>query len=134
MKKSLVIMTLISAILFCGMYILSSISPPLSEWKPNNNKINSVRLWIDIVIFLSLYIIPLILYKSGMHTMKYIMAIFCGIGMFVSCSIMIGLSITSSIFGSDSPSLVVLVLCTATLIANFFWYILAFHKKNHTTA
>lgn len=126
MKKSLVIITLLSAILFCSMYIFSSILPPLSEWKPNN--INSVRLWIDIIIFLALYIIPLILYKSGIHAMKYIMAIFCGIGIFVSLTIVIGLSITSTIIGSASPSPVVIVLCTATLIANIVWYILAFRN------
>ncbi|MBE1556953.1 DUF5391 family protein [Sporosarcina limicola] len=126
MKKSLVIITLLSAILFCSMYIFSSILPPLSEWKPNI--INSVRLWIDIIIFLALYIIPLILYKSGIHAMKYIMAIFCGMGIFVSLTIVIGLSIMSSIFGSASASPVVIVLCTATLIANIIWYILAFRN------
>lgn len=128
MKKGLVTMTLISAILFCSMYMVSSISPPLSEWKPNVNRINSVRLWIDIVIFLAFYIISLILYISGMYTMKYIMAIFCGMGMFLSFSIVIGLSITSSILGSSPPSPVVIVLCTATFIANIIWYILAFRK------
>ncbi|WLR42065.1 DUF5391 family protein [Bacillus carboniphilus] len=134
-KVSVMIVTLISAFLFFVVIILASASP-LSEMGRNANQFNSLGMWIAIAMIFAFYIIPLSIYIMGVDAMKYVMAIFCGVGVLCSFSILLTVLIVSSITKFVNSSLLGLALvCGLFILNNIFWYFITFRsaikeKKN----
>lgn len=125
-KSRIIFMTLVSALFFCSLLVAASLSP-LADSGPNANKFGTFNMWVSIGMVLAFYILPLILYIVGVHIMKLIMAVFCGVGLLM-CLTTLVVILTMEI----SPTL--LVLCIATLIVNVMWYFIAFRsssKPNH---
>jgi hypothetical protein len=131
-KNRIVIITLISAVLFCSLLIAFSLSP-LADSGPNANKFGSLGMWFSIGIILVLYIIPLSAYIAGANSMKYIMAVFCSLGL------MIGFSLLGVIlFMRESEHIIPdllgpLSFCIAALIVNIIWLIVAFRSVSSST-
>ncbi|MEH7463324.1 DUF5391 family protein [Bacillus thuringiensis] len=124
-KSRVIFMTLVSALLFCAMLVAASLSP-LADSGPNANKFGNSNMWASISIVLVFYILPLILYMVGLHIMKIVMAVFCGLGLLMSLTVLV---ITLTI----GLSTTLLVLCIATLIVNVMWYIIAFRSSSKPT-
>jgi len=135
-KKSndfgVIIVTTISALLFCSLIIITSLSP-LSEFGPKVNKFGSLGMWSAIGMILVLYILPLIIYKVGVAAMRFIMAIFCSIGILINIAT-IGIVLILGLQTSPFPYLVEIVgICITALIANFIWFFVAFRSSKKTS-
>ncbi|MEY9978757.1 DUF5391 family protein [Lysinibacillus sp. RC79] len=124
MRNGVILMTTISGLLFCFIMIAASLSP-----FPDPGGFNSLGMWLNIIMFLVFYILSLILYWVGVKGMKYVMAVFCGVGLLISLSI-IGLAFVKGMVTYNvSDFLYVIVLCVMSLIANIVWYIVAFKQS-----
>ncbi|MEN1936679.1 DUF5391 family protein [Paenibacillus sp. 102] len=132
-KSSIVFVTLISAFFFCAVLVVPSLSP-LADFGPNANKFNSLGMWKSIGTILLFYSVPLLLYIAGVNAMRFIMAILCGIGIFINlvilavvCIIMLASDYNASSF------LGVIIVCTAVIITNIIWFFVAFRSKRTST-
>jgi hypothetical protein len=127
-RKKVTIITLISAILFCSMTIVASLSP-LSEVGKNANQFNSLGMWLSIAMILFFYIVPLLMYRTGLEWVKYIMAVFCALGLLTLISIMFSIAIFG-VAKNMLPSLIsLLVICGMASITNIIWFFVALPTK-----
>ncbi|MGG0240062.1 DUF5391 family protein [Bacillus rhizoplanae] len=125
-KSRIIFMTLVSALLFCSLLVTASLSP-LANSGPSANKFGTMGMWTAIGMALATYLLPLILYIVGLNVMKFVMAVFCGLGLLINSVILI-VVLTMGRFP------ILLGLCIATLIVNVMWYFVAFRspsKLNH---
>jgi hypothetical protein len=130
-RKNVLIVTLISCLLFCSMIVVISLSP-LSDMGENANKFNSAGMWSAVgSIFLS-YIIPLTLYLLRMEFIKYIMAVFCFLGLVTSISIVaiiFAIDDLRSVIYTDLSLMIVVVCCSLLFIINILWLSVAFSSS-----
>lgn len=132
-KLSVVLMTLASALVFCSLLVVSSMSS-LSKSGPNANEFGSMGMWVSIGLVLVLYIIPLVIYMLGVNAMKIIMAILCGIGLLIILAIILSTLVVGSLSeGNSSDILGVIVLCIVALIINIIWFFVAFSSSPSIT-
>ncbi|MGG0184941.1 DUF5391 family protein [Bacillus rhizoplanae] len=125
-KSRIIFMTLVSALLFCSLLVVASLSP-LADSGPSANKLGTMGMWTAIGMALATYLLPLILYIVGLNVMKFVMAVFCGLGLLINSVILI---VVLTMGGFP----ILLGLCIATLIVNVMWYFVAFRspsKLNH---
>ncbi|ETT81463.1 DUF5391 family protein [Viridibacillus sp. FSL R5-0477] len=128
-KKGVIVMTLISAILFCSLIIASSLTP-ISDLGPNTNKFGSVGMWLGMLMILFCYLLPVILFLAGINAMKFVMAIFCGFGILIFTAT-IGTVFVLGIVQNIVPEvLVVVAICLAAIIVNISWFFVAFRPSN----
>ncbi|WP_397537972.1 DUF5391 family protein [Rummeliibacillus pycnus] len=127
-KKSISVITIISALLFCTIIVAVSLSP-LSELGEHANKFNSQGMWESIGSILLFYAIPLFIYLIGLEWIKYIMTFLCAFGIIIFAFVLfIALVIGNSI--NSIPELVnVLVVCSLAIIVNVIWFFVAFRKE-----
>ncbi|HEK9102896.1 DUF5391 domain-containing protein [Bacillus pfraonensis] len=132
-KSNIVFVTLISALLFCAVLIVSSLSP-LANLGPNANKFNSLGMWKSIGTILLFYIVPLFLYIVGVKTMRFIMAFLCGMGLFIHLVILTVVCIVIRVSDYNASSFLgVIIVCTAVIITNIIWFFVAFRPKRNST-
>lgn len=127
-KKKAIIITLLSAIVFCALIIAASLSP-LSEMGENANQFNSLGMWLAIAIILTFYIVPLALYVFGPKWMKIIMAILCATGIVVFLSTIVAVVIIGIINDMLTTLISVIMICGLGIIVNTVWFFVAFSKK-----
>src|SRR5699024_5861028 len=98
MRYSIIVVTAVSGCLFCSIMIFSTISP-----LPRGDSFNSAGMWINVALLLFVYILSLVFYIAGFNWMKYVMAVFCGLGLLTSLSIvaitLIEIAWLSSVYG-----------------------------------
>ncbi|MCY0090528.1 MULTISPECIES: DUF5391 family protein [Bacillus amyloliquefaciens group] len=128
-KKGAVAVTLLSALLFCLLPVLVSLSP-LAETGPNANRFNSAGMWAAVGQIFVIYAVPLILYILGIRVMKIIMAVFCGIGLIICAAVLLVTLLTAISLGQElSLYYGLLVWSGAAFIVNVVWYIAAFRSS-----
>ncbi|MCX2810647.1 DUF5391 family protein [Bacillus sp. ChL18] len=128
-KKGAVAVTLLSALLFCLLPVLVSLSP-LAETGPNANRFNSAGMWAAVGQILVIYAVPLILYILGIRVMKIIMAVFCGIGLIICAAVLLVTLLTAISLGQElSLYYGLFVWSGAAFIVNVVWYIAAFRPS-----
>lgn len=123
-KQCIIILTLISALLFCTFIIFSSASP-LSTLGTNANTFNSLGMWSAIGMILACYLLPLLLYIFGIRLMKLLMGIFCMFGVIIPFFI----NIIIIIFYGKVINYTLLVIITvgiALIFTNAIWLFVAF--------
>ncbi|MED4059674.1 DUF5391 family protein [Priestia megaterium] len=125
-KSSIILATIVSAILLCSLLIVSSLSS-LSDSGPNVNKFGDVGMWASVGTILVFYFLPLIIYVLGVDSMKIVMAVFCGLGMLIVITVLLVMAFMD-IFSSNSLiiSIGAFGLGVAALISNIIWYVVAF--------
>ncbi|MEK1831438.1 DUF5391 family protein [Priestia megaterium] len=125
-KSSIILATIVSAILLCSLLIVSSLSS-LSDSGPNVNKFGDVGMWASVGTILVFYFLPLIIYVLGVESMKIVMAVFCGLGMLIVITVLLVMAFMD-IFSSNS--LIISIgsfgLGIVALISNIIWYVVAF--------
>ncbi|MCM3105160.1 DUF5391 family protein [Bacillus velezensis] len=128
-KKGAVAVTLLSALLFCLLPVLVSLSP-LAETGPNANRFNSAGMWAAVGQIFVIYAVPLILYILGIRVMKIIMAVFCGIGLII-CAAVLLVALLTAISLEQELFLYygLFVWSGAAFIVNVVWYIAAFRSS-----
>ncbi|MCR6109726.1 DUF5391 family protein [Bacillus sp. A301a_S52] len=127
-KFNVMVMSVISAMLFCSVVVLSSLSS-LANTGPNANEYGSTGMWAAIVGILIFYIIPLVLYGIGVEAMSYVMATFCGVGILISMTI-VGVSVLMLSPSNDNVMLYsVIILGFALILVNIAWFFFAFYSK-----
>ncbi|MBA5711290.1 hypothetical protein DT036_09070 [Bacillus velezensis] len=128
-KKGAVAVTLLSALMFCLLPVLVSLSP-LAETGPNANRFNSAGMWAAVGQILFIYAVPLIMYILGVRGMKIIMAVFCGIGLII-CAAVLLVALLTAISLEQELSLYygLFVWSGAAFIVNVVWYIAAFRSS-----
>lgn len=131
-KYGIILMTLISALLFCSFIVMTSLSP-LADSSPNANKFGTQGMWGAIGMILICYMLPLIIYMIGINAMRFIMAILCGFGLLINV-MAIGTILIIGIVQNIVPDLLYVVgICTASVIANIIWFFIAFRStKKHS--
>ncbi|MGX6413659.1 DUF5391 family protein [Bacillus amyloliquefaciens] len=128
-KKGAVAVTLLSALLFCLLPVLVSLSP-LAETRPNANRFNSAGMWAAVGQIFVIYAVPLILYMLGIRVMKIIMAVFCGIGLIICAAVLLVALLTAISLGQElSLYYGLFVWSGAAFIVNVVWYIAAFRSS-----
>ncbi|MBL3615568.1 DUF5391 family protein, partial [Bacillus sp. RHFS18] len=128
-KKGAVAVTLLSALLFCLLPVLVSLSP-LAETGPNANRFNSAGMWAAVGQIFVIYAVPLILYILGIRVMKIIMAVFCGIGLIICAAVLLVALLTAISLGQElSLYYGLFVWSGAAFIVNVVWYIAAFRSS-----
>ncbi|MEJ3735724.1 DUF5391 family protein [Bacillus sp. XZ-5] len=128
-KKGAVAVTLLSALLFCLLPVLVSLSP-LAETGPNANRFNSAGMWAAVGQIFVIYAVPLILYILGIRVMKIIMAVFCGIGLIICAANLLVTLLTAISLGQElSLYYGLFVWSGAAFIVNVVWYIAAFRSS-----
>ncbi|WP_101287695.1 DUF5391 family protein [Bacillus sp. SJ-10] len=128
-EKNTVAVTLLSALLFCLLPVLVSLSP-LAETGPNANRFNSAGMWAAVGQILVIYAVPLIMYILGIRVMKIIMAVFCGIGFIICAAVLLVTLLTAISLGQElSLYYGLLVWSGAAFIVNVVWYIAAFRSS-----
>ncbi|MBP3951561.1 DUF5391 family protein [Bacillus suaedae] len=60
-KSSIVLLTLLSAFLFCSMIVVGSLSP-LADLGTNTNQFGDIGMWSAVGFVLILFLLPLILF------------------------------------------------------------------------
>lgn len=129
-KNGVVIMTLISALLFCSVVVATSLSP-LSDLGPNANKFGSLGMWSAIGTVLAFYILPLIVYMLGVDAMRYVMGVLCGFGLLINLSQIVVILVLGVFAENIIPSLLgVTCVCVATVIVSIIWYFVAFRSPS----
>ena len=129
-KKKIVLLTLLSALTFCGIIVASSLSP-LSEIG-NANQFNSIGMWLAIFMILVLYALPLMLYSLGLEWVKYVMSVFCALGILSIVFMILIVLIIGATKGIIASLTGVIFACGINLIINFIWFVAAFSKTNRT--
>ncbi|AOU02899.1 DUF5391 family protein [Bacillus velezensis] len=128
-KKGAVAVTLLSALMFCLLPVLVSLSP-LAETGPNANRFNSAGMWAAVGQILFIYAVPLIMYILGVRGMKIIMAVFCGIGLIICAAVLLVALLTAISLGQKlSLYYGLFVWSGAAFIVNVVWYIAAFRSS-----
>ncbi|MEW7871148.1 DUF5391 family protein [Bacillus velezensis] len=128
-KKGAVAVTLLSALMFCLLPVLVSLSP-LAETGPNANRFNSAGMWAAVGQILFIYAVPLIMYILGVRGMKIIMAVFCGIGLIICAAVLLVALLTAISLGQElSLYYGLFVWSGAAFIVNVVWYIAAFRSS-----
>ncbi|MGE7782158.1 DUF5391 family protein [Peribacillus sp. NPDC097264] len=131
-KKKIIIMTLFSALLFCMVIVLSSLSP-LADTGKNANQFNSIGMWLSIAMMLVLYFVPLLLYVIGLEWMKYVMAVFCSLSL-LSLLPMIGIVVFLGVMEGFTSSLIgVVIVSGMNILINTIWFFTAFSKGSKTS-
>src|SRR5699024_3455063 len=82
MRYSIIVVTDVSGCLFCFIMIFSTLSP-----LPRGDSFNSAGMCVNVALLLFVYILSLVFYIAGFNWMKYVMAVFCGLGLLTSLSI-----------------------------------------------
>lgn len=127
-RNNVIVMTLVSAFLFCVLVVIISLSP-LADLGPNANQFGSEGMWSSIGFILLCYILPLVIYILGVDMMRYIMAILCGLGVFMNLSLIVVIIMTSVFVDAIFPaSFGVIGVNIAVLIVNFIWFFVAFRS------
>ncbi|MEC1260352.1 DUF5391 family protein [Bacillus swezeyi] len=127
-KASVVIMTLISAFLFSSLLVTASLSP-LADSGPHANQFGTFGMWAAIGTVLVFYILPLIVYMIGIDAMKFVMAVFCGIGLLIIVAMIPVILLFGSFSGTQSALWGVISLCVVLTIVNVIWFFAAFRSS-----
>jgi len=127
-KFGVILTTVISALLFCSLIVVTSLSP-LSELGPNANTFNSVGMWSAIGMVLFFYTIPLVIYAAGVGMMRFIMAGFCSIGIFIHLSMLGAVLIMGSGADSFPYFFEIVAICIVSFIVNIIWFFQAFRTS-----
>ncbi|MGF9978078.1 DUF5391 family protein [Viridibacillus arvi] len=127
-KKGVIVMTLISAILFCSLLVVSSLTP-ISDLGPNANKFGSVGMWLGMVMILFCYLLPVILFLAGINSMKFFMAILCGFGILIFTATMGTVLILGFVQNIVPEIFGVVAICLAAIIVNISWFFVAFRPS-----
>lgn len=98
LKSGLIIITLLSAFFFCSFIIVASLSP-LADLGSAANTFNSFGMWAAIGSILAFYIPPLTLYIFGVDSMRFVMSVFCGFGLFIHTALFVFIIAIGSIEG-----------------------------------
>ncbi|KNE22561.1 hypothetical protein AFK71_01600 [Virgibacillus pantothenticus] len=127
-KKYLIALTILSAFLFCGLIIVTSLSP-LSELGDNANQFNSKGMWLSIAMILIFYLVPFILYTVGLNWMKIVMAVFCTIGIVMLLSTIVMVAIIGLINDNMLQLSSVMVISGMGVLVNIIWFFVAFRAR-----
>lgn len=121
-KKRIIVMTILSAILCTALLIATSLSP-LADSGDAANKFGTLGMWASLGMTLVFYIIPLAIYAAGVNAMRFIMAMFCGIGVLMNIVTLL------AALGLDVDNITLLVLSIAGIVVNVAWFPVAFGSK-----
>jgi len=124
MRYSIIVVTVISGCLFCFIMIFSTLSP-----LPRGDAFNSTGMWINVALLLFVYILSLVFYIAGFNWMKYVMAVFCGMGLLTFLSIVAITLISIAWMSSVSGFRMLLLFSILATLTNISWYVVAFRKK-----
>lgn len=126
-KKNIIGLTLFSAFLFCMVIVMCSLSP-LSETSVNANQFNSIGMWLSILMMFVLYIVPLLLYAIGLEWMKYIMAIFCSLGLLALLPMIAIVLFMGAMEGFTLSLIGVIIVSGMNVLVNTIWFFTTFSK------
>ncbi|OAA93287.1 DUF5391 domain-containing protein [Clostridium coskatii] len=127
-KYKVIFITLVSAVLFCSLIVISSLSP-LTNSGPNANKFNSFGMWLSVGIVLLLYIVPLIIYILGIRAVRFVMAFVLAVGILSDFSLTT-VVFMSSLFAKNLLYTLIGVICIVSLIVNAIWFLVVFRSSS----
>ncbi|AZV57517.1 DUF5391 family protein [Clostridium sp. AWRP] len=127
-KCKVIFITLVSAVLFCLLIVMISLSP-LSKSGLHANKFNSFGMWSSVGIILLFYIVPLMIYILGIRAVRFVLAFVLAIGILSDFSL-ITVVFISNLFAKNLLYTLIGVICIASLIVNAIWFLVVFHSSS----
>ncbi|WP_258561184.1 DUF5391 domain-containing protein [Bacillus aquiflavi] len=85
-------------------------------------------------MILTFYIVPLFMYIAGLKWMKYIMAIFCALGIIIFISFMFITVFIGTVKNLIPMLVTVLIICCVATIMNIIWFFIMFRSKDHQSS
>ncbi|WP_102692300.1 DUF5391 family protein [Rummeliibacillus pycnus] len=131
-NKGITISTIFSAILFCVLIVVISLSP-LSQLGKHANQFNSPGMWLAIINILSIYAIPLFLYLIGLEWMKFIMTFLCALGILIFTFLLLIVLVIGYSMHTISDLYSVIFVCSLAIITNVIWFFVAFNSKKNNS-
>ncbi|SDM92955.1 DUF5391 family protein [Sediminibacillus halophilus] len=128
MKRKVIIFTIISALLYSLIIILTTLTP-LADMGENANQFNTAGMWLAVGMVLFCYFVPLLFFLFGLTWIKYVMAALCGIGLLSFLPMFLGILLYMTKDGVSFILFAVLVTCGAGIIINLMWYFAAFRTN-----
>ncbi|MFD2133520.1 DUF5391 family protein [Pseudogracilibacillus auburnensis] len=128
MKKNkwLIMLTCVSAVLFVALIMSTSLSP-LAQFGKHANQFGSIGMWSSIGMIFVLYFIPLCIYVAGIDPIKYVMAIFCMLGIIITIAYALIALFLGILFLQGIQNLfIVIIIDLFLLIVNIIWLISMF--------
>ncbi|KHF40644.1 DUF5391 family protein [Halalkalibacter okhensis] len=125
---SAILLTSLSALLFCALIVVGSLSP-LANLGANANQFGDLGMWLAIAMVILCYSLPTILYFLSVSAMKVMMTIFCALGIIIHTFIILVLSVMTFIHVSLTPTILgIFGLSFASILLNFIWLFVVFGK------
>ncbi|QTM97942.1 hypothetical protein ERJ70_00535 [Sediminibacillus dalangtanensis] len=128
MKRKVTIFTIVSALLY-GLVIILTTLTPLAEIGESANQFNTAGMWLAVSIVLACYFVPLLFFLLGLTWIKYVMAALCGIGLLSFLPMFLGILLFMAKDGVSLSLFAVLVTCGAGILINLMWYFAAFRTN-----
>ncbi len=128
MKRKVTLFTIVSALLY-GLVIILTTLTPLADIGENANQFNTTGMWLAVSMVFICYFVPLILFLSGMTWVKFVMAALCGVGLLSFLPMFLGGSFFTVNNGMSLSLFALLVACGAGVVINIMWYFAAFRTK-----
>ncbi|EIT87077.1 integral inner membrane protein [Fictibacillus macauensis ZFHKF-1] len=128
-QQKLVRITVLSALLFIGSFLVVSISP-LHGVIPQTTKLGSNLMWLTLIVVILLYVIPTLCYfKEIKHTIV-VLAFLCA-GGFI-CHVSMGVVAVNTLLLKGMYSSLLLAVSIVSLLAagvNVWWFKIAFYHS-----
>ncbi|SDB83840.1 DUF5391 family protein [Shouchella lonarensis] len=130
-KRTIITTTVISALLMCAILISISLSPD-AVLGPNGQRFGSPGMLLLLGKVILLYTVLFVPYMLGLKAMKYVMAIFNVLGLFITLLVVGVLPVVQFFSTSDivTPATISLIIFTiAFVLTNVIWFVVAFRKQ-----
>lgn len=125
MKTNIAVITLIFVFLFCLLIVLIATFPS-TVFEHAATQFHAFDIKIMIGFISGCYLLPLGLYLTGVRTVKYVLAAFCGVGLLTVSFVILKALYTIG----TSGSIVVLIMAAMTFMTNVMWYVVAFNRAS----
>ncbi|WZX99269.1 DUF5391 family protein [Bacillus sp. FSL W7-1360] len=135
-KRTIITTTVISGLFMCAVLISISLSPD-AVLGPNGQRFGSPGMLLLLGKVILLYAVSLVPYMLGLKAMKYVMAIFNVLGLFMTLIVVAALPIVQFFSASNivTPATISLIVFTiAFVVTNIIWFTIAFQKQHRNVA
>lgn len=138
MRKSVVALTVVHAIIWVALVVTASMSPTMLASGPYIHPFGSFAMWVAAASLAAVLIAPAIAYASGLRWMRFVLAVVHAALLIVAIALL-GLMIVLVLFhsggegwfimGFDWWYLATALLAVVEVIAAFFWFRVAFSGR-----
>lgn len=135
MRKSVVVLTVIHALIWVMLVAAASMSPTMQASGPYIHPFGSFRMWVAVASLAAVLLAPAIAYASGLRWVRYLLAVVHAALVIVAVALL-GLMVVLVLFRSGGEGWFIMgfdwwylatgLLAVIEIVAGFFWFRVAF--------